>query len=173
MEQSQNNYYIRRTCSACGDEQVRVLSRRQAAFEASAVSKLFENVCKKCSSTASSTLFPAPPIDLELLKEWAKDPLLSFAPQDEDLVLAEEDYLGHILETLDTVPLTDHKRNLLMSALCVIVYDNSHEENLQCQNHLKERVIEELNKRKDKLRMAEDWIMDYIKEVVYPQLDLK
>jgi hypothetical protein len=93
--------------------------------------------------------------------------------QDEELLLAEEKYIDNILNILDNVALLDHKRNLLMDALCVIVYDNTIDDNKQKDEDLKERVIKELNKRTDELRKADDWIMDYLKEVVYPQLELK
>lgn len=92
-------------------------------------------------------------------------------PQDEELLLAEEQYLDMILQVLDTVPISEHKRDLLMDALCVIVYDNTTEDDSQTKDKLKEKVIQELNKRQDKLKLADNWIADYIKKVVYPQLD--
>ncbi|MEI9946450.1 MAG: hypothetical protein WDN26_19795 [Chitinophagaceae bacterium] len=92
-------------------------------------------------------------------------------PQDEELLLADEKYVDMILEVLDTMSIPDHKRDLLMDALCVIVYDNTIMDNSQRDEQLKKRVIGELNKRQGKLRLADDWIMDYIKDVVYPQLD--
>ena len=92
-------------------------------------------------------------------------------PQDEELLLADEQYVDMILEVLDTMSIPAHKRDLLMDALCVIVYDNTNKDNSQQDEQLKKRVIKELNKRQDKLKLADKWIMDYIKDVVYPQLD--
>lgn len=60
-----------------------------------------------------------------------------------------------------------------MDASCIIVYDNSIGDNSQKDIALKKRVIEELNNRQDKLKLAEDWIRDYVKDVVYPQLNLE
>ena len=59
-----------------------------------------------------------------------------------------------------------------MDSLCIIVYDNSIADNHKKDEKLKLRVIKELNKRIKKLKQANNWIMDYIKEVVYPQLEL-
>ena len=119
------------------------------------------------------TSYQTPDLDFELLKEWATNPNLHLMPQDEELLLADEKYLDNILNILDNVAILDHKRNLLMDALCVIVYDNTIDDNEQKDENLKERVIKELNKRTDQLKQADDWIMDYIKEIVYPQLELK
>ena len=91
-------------------------------------------------------------------------------PQDEELLLADEPYVNMILEVLDTTPILDHKRDLLLDALCVIVYDNSNSDNSQRDEQLRKRVVDELNKRQDMLKLADKWIMDYIKVVVYPQL---
>jgi len=76
-------------------------------------------------------------------------------PQDEELLLAEEKYLDSILNILDNEAILDHKRNLLMDALCVIVYDYSIDDNKQQDENLKERVIKELNKRTNELRTKE------------------
>ena len=128
--------------------------------------------CKNCSSSIFSTSYQTPDLDFELLKEWATNPDLYLMPQDEELLLADEKYLENILCILDTVSISDQKRNLLLDALCIIVYDNTVEDNPQKDANLRERVIRELNKRTDILKQADDWIMNYVKEVVYPQLEL-
>jgi len=167
------NYTIERTCSNCGNKERISVSKREATFELVDINEVLGQKCKKCSSTILSTTFERPDLDFELLKDWATNPDLYLMTQDEELFLANEKYLEHILKILDTVSISDQKRNLLMDALCVIVYDNSLEDNQQKDETLKKRVIIELNKRTEKLKQADDWIMDYIKEVVYPQLELK
>jgi hypothetical protein len=113
------------------------------------------------------------PVDIDILKEWADHPELYLLDQDEDLILAEVRYVDMIVEVLDTVNTSDYKTNILMSALSVIVYENTIDEhsNYAPDIKLKNKVIKELNKRFDKLQLANNWIMPYIKEVVYPQLD--
>ncbi len=52
-----------------------------------------------------------------------------------------------------------------------MVYDNSYEKNDFPNLALRETVLNEFRKRRDKLEQADEWIMDYIKELVYPQLN--
>ncbi|WP_232825787.1 hypothetical protein, partial [Algoriphagus litoralis] len=168
-----DSYTIERECSNCGSKEQISVSRREAAFELVDINEVVGNKCKICSASKFMTSYQTPDLDFELLKEWATNPDLHLMPQDEELLLADEKYLQNILNILDNVAILDHKRNLLMDALCVIVYDNTIDENEQKDENLKERAIKELNKRTDQLKQADDWIMDYIKEVVYPQLELK
>lgn len=165
-------YKITRECSQCGHQDEIEVSKREAAFELVNINTILGQSCKKCSSTKFSTSYQRPDLDFELLKEWATNQELFLMPQDEELLLADGNYVNDILNILDTVSIPEQKRNLLMDALCVIVYDNSIEDNSRKDNELKKRVIKELNLRQDKLKLANDWIMDYIKDVVYPQLDL-
>ena len=167
------SYTIERTCSNCGNKERISVSKREAAFELVDIDEVIGKKCKKCSASAFSTSYQTPDLDFELLKEWATNSDLYLMPQDEELLLADEKYLENILDLLDNVSIPDQKRNLLMDALCIIVYDNSVDDNKQKDETLKQRVIRELNKRTEKLKQADDWIMDYIKEVVYPQLQLK
>lgn len=168
-----DSYIIERTCSNCGNKERHSVSKRKAAFGLVNINKVLGQKCIKCSSTTFSRCLESFQLDFELLKEWATNDDFHLVPQDEELFLADEKHLNNILKILDNVSIPDQKRNLLMDALCVIVYDNSIEDNHQKDENLKQRVIGELNKRKEKLEQAEDWIMDYIKDVVYPQLSLK
>ena len=165
-------YTIERTCSNCGNKEQISVSKKEAAFELVDINEVIEKKCKKCTESTFSTSFERPDLDFELLKEWATNSDLYLMPQDEELLLADEKYLENILNILDSVSIPDQKRYLLMDALCVIVYDNTVEDNQQKDETLKHRVVNELNKRIEKLKQADDWIMDYIKEVVYPQLEL-
>lgn len=173
MTQADNNYKIERTCTICGHNDEIMVSKREAAFELVDINNILGTTCIKCSSTSFTTAFSKPDLDLDLLIEWATNSDLYLMPQDEELLLADEKYLDIILHILDTVPIADHKRNSFMEALCIIVYDNTSQDNSERDNQLKNRVIEELNKRQDKLMLAKDWIMDYIKKIVYPQLKTK
>ncbi len=65
--------------------------------------------------------------------------------------LADEPYLDIILQVLDIVNTLETKRNVLLVALCIIVYDNTIESNLKKDNNLKNRVIKELKKRQIKI----------------------
>ena len=168
-----DSYTIERECSNCGSKEQISVSRREAAFELVDINEVLGNKCKKCSASKFITYYQTPDLDFDLLKEWATNPELYLMEQDEELLLAEEKYIDNILKILDNVSLLDHKRNILMDALCVIVYDNSIDDNEKKDEILKNRVIKELNKRTNQLKQADDWIMDYIKEVVYPQLELK
>ena len=172
MTQPNETYKIERTCTVCGHAERLDVTKREAAFELFDVEKALGQVCKKCSSTSFTTAYQRPDLDFHLLKEWATNSDLYLMPQDEELLLADEKYVDMILEVLDTISIPDNKRDLLMDSLCVIVYDNTTMDNSQVDDPLKKGVIGELNKRQDKLRLADDCIMDYIINVVYPQLDL-
>lgn len=174
MTTEQNKKYnIKRECSNCGQITEIEVSKRESAFDLYDINKSLGLVCNKCKLTNFITYFDKPELDFELLKEWAKDPDLSLMEQDEDLIIAEAKYLEIILNVLDNEEILLQKNNILIEALCVIIYDNSVEGNEKPDNDLKKRVIEELNKRQDKLKLAEGWIMDYIKVVVYPQLQIE
>ncbi len=164
-------YFIVRTCSHCGNQEEINVSKREAAFELVDIHTILGPNCGKCNATSFSTTLEKPDLDVDLLKEWATNTDLLLMPQDEDLLLADGQYVDLILEILDHVSVPDQKRNILMEALCVIVYDNSIE-GMETDDILKQQVIEALNQRAEKLKQSDKWIMDYIKEVVYPQLTL-
>ena len=168
-----DRYTIERECSNCGSKEQIKVSKREAAFELVDIHKVVGENCNRCSASKFITHYQTPDLDFDLLKEWATNPELYLMEQDEELLLADEKHLDNILKILDNVSLLDHKRNLILDALCVIVYDNTIDDNEQKDERLKERVIKELNNRIDELRKADDWIMDYLKEVVYPQLEVK
>lgn len=171
MSAEEKSWKIFRTCHDCGHADELPVTKREAAFDLvnSVISRKY---CVNCKSTSFSTGGTKPEIDAELLKEWAADNRLSFLSQDEELMLAQGDYLDIILETLDSNPRSAYKRNVLVEALCIIVYDNSSPENSKQGKQLKERVIAELNKRPEHLQRAEKSIMDYIKKAVFPQLEI-
>ncbi len=163
---------IKRTCLACGQEGAIRVSRREAAFGLVDIHQILGKQCPNCGANTFSTVQTLVNLDETLLKEWATNEDLHLTPQDEELLLADELYLNLILLALDHFSVVDQKRNILLEALCIIVYDNSLKDNSHKDEALKQRVIKALNERKAQLKLADDWIMDYIKEVVYPQLTL-
>jgi len=162
-------YKIRRHCSNCDAQEEIEVTEREAAFDLVDINQRLGSNCKKCSSISFFISRPLPIPNFELLKEWAFNEDLYFSSQDEDLLLADGEALDAILEILDMLQLPDYKTGILMSALCVIVYNNTLGDDPQFAE-LRVRVIEELNKRLDKLLIADAFIMDYIKAIVYPQL---
>ncbi len=167
------NFYKERTCTKCGYHIRIELSKRDAAFDLVNIESEYGEICSQCNGRKFTGAQTMPHIDFGLLEEWATNLDLFLREQDEELILADEMYLEMILKVLDTMEIPQHKSNLLMDSLCIIVYDNTVEKNLKKDEKLKQRVITELNKRKEKLIQADDWIMDYIKQVVYPQLENK
>ncbi len=167
--QEPKTYKYSRTCIKCGDIKAFELDKRQAAFELFDEQQLKAN-CDNCGKSTFNASLETPELDEQLFNEWATDPELHLMPQDEELLIADAKYLKFILNALDNLELNKHKQDLLLNALCVIVYDNSHKENDSPNLKLKETVLNELRKRRDKLEQADEWIMDYIKERVYPQL---
>ncbi len=156
------------TCLKCKNEQEVSISQKTESLAANH-DKILKIKCPKCSNIKFAISYKkVVPLDFELLKEWSLHQNLFLMPQDEELFLADEPYLDIILQTLDTVKILDIKKNVLFEALCIIVYDNTIESNLKKSKQLRDRVINELNKRKQKL--TESSISDYIKEIVYPQL---
>ena len=109
-----------------------------------------------------------------MISEWAKNEALYFLSQDEDLIVGTSEYYELIIQVLAGPETLLHKKYALLSALCVIVFHNTIEggRNRKPDINLKQRAIEELNNRKELLIQAGDWIMDYIKKVVYPQLEV-
>ncbi len=163
-------YEIKRCCSKCEKIESIFISKKEAAFDLIKINEVPGSFCENCLNNVFTRFLPTVHLDFELLKEWATDLNLQLMPQDEELFLADEIYLEMILEILDTIIIPYKKNNILIDALCIIIYDNSIDDNLQRDEKLKNRVIIELNKRLDKLIKADNWIMDYIKDVVYTQL---
>jgi hypothetical protein len=167
-------YEVTRKCTECGFEVKAPLTKREAAFELYDTKELFGLGCGVCGSEKNIVEFPAMTLDEWILSEWAQDERLFLMKQDEELFLAQGEYLELILKALDSPRTLPNKKYVLLDSLCVIIYDNSvgDEGEFEPDIELKNRVIEELNRRKDLLIQAGEWIMDYIKEVVYPRLEI-
>ncbi|WP_226163478.1 hypothetical protein [Hymenobacter terricola] len=169
---SMKKYVVNRKCTDCGFEVNAPLTKREAAFELFDATELFGPTCVVCGGSKSTGSFTMPMLDEELITAWAQDEGLFVERQDEELILAEGRYLEMILGALDSPLTLLHKKHVLLSALCVIIYDNAVVDGKEWKpnNSLKQRAIDELNKRKELLAQAGDSIMDYIQKVVYPQL---
>ncbi len=115
----------------------------------------------------------------EIIENWVTGEKLDIFQQDEEIILAEGRYLEDILLLLDNYTLSKYQRQVLITALCIIVYDNSYDEELGEYNsedyslELRDKVIKELNKRLDDVLDVENYLLlPYVKKVVYPQLGL-
>ncbi len=91
--------------------------------------------------------------------------------EDLDLILADEIYIDDILNAIDNYTLSIDKLTLLISTLCVIVYNNSKITGSEINIDLRNSIINELNKRIDKIKLVEYKLYDYIKENVFTQLN--
>jgi hypothetical protein len=168
-----------RTCKDCNTIDEYVLSKIDAAFS-TRYQLIQSKKCTKCSSDKwSSISYPSPELDKELLDIWGTDAKLYFIDQDEDVILAEEENLPLFLEAIDNKLYTQPKLNTLLAAICILAYDNivapeeyTTAENIQRKARA-DNALNELIKRKHLLTNLDWEIMDYVKEVVFPRLDIK
>lgn len=162
-------YPIIRTCSKCGNVEQIDIDKKEAAFDLIDINKVLGKKCPKCQSEKFTTYGVQPDMDDELFNAWAISEDLHISPQDEDLLLADERHLNNIIRLIDSESTVKLKRDILFETLCVMVYDITENDG---NDLIKQQVIDELNKRIELLKEADDWIMDYIKDKVYPQLSI-
>ena len=158
-------YTYIRTCE-CGNIREIKVSKKEAAFRLKD-REIFNLKCEKCGKIRLKLLSREhPDLDKELLLEWVAHEDYAFMSQDEELILADVDNIDLILDVLDNYKILSFKRNILIQALCVIIYDNSRSQtkNLEIVN----RVATELYKRKQDVLAAQEGITDSIKAVVFP-----
>lgn len=171
-------YWVGRTCKDCGNEDRVELTKEQVAFQLYDKS-IERKVCSVFHSIQWQSIHhQIIKIDKALLAQWGADSNLAFLEQDEELILAEIEYLPIILEAIDAKGYLPGKITTLLEALCVLLYDNvanseeySQEEN-QKRQQVASEVIPELIKRKELIKGASPAIRDYIKEVVFPLMEL-
>ena len=163
-------YEYQRACK-CGNVDSYEVTRKEASFSLKE-REIGNNECSKCGSKDFASLSsPQPEFETDLLIEWGNNPDYFFMEQDEDLLLAEDKNIEMILDVLDNHQILSQKRNILIEALCVIIYDNSvSDEN---NSDLINRVAKELKKRETDVLNAQDWIMDYIKKVSFPIIGIE
>lgn len=173
-------YLLIRTCKDCQNEDIFEFTKIQAAFELYDSSELWKKNCSKCNNTnCSSIQHPYVKLDQEIFDLWGKDEKLFLSPQDEDIILAEMDNLPMILAAIYEEKYLSSKISTLIESLCVLLYDNT----VKCNDYTEEEnqkreknaqiIRPELIRIKDKIKANEELIMDYIKEVVFPQLEIK
>ncbi|HRO98974.1 MAG TPA: hypothetical protein PLN54_06015 [Flavobacteriales bacterium] len=95
--------------------------------------------------------------------------------QDEELVLANEEYLETMLNILDNELGLPHKRGVIIEAMCVMAYDNLNTINNTPspeQAGRANRVLQELTKRKSLVLTHKNLVMDYVQKEVFPRLDI-
>lgn len=161
-------YFIYRTCNNCGKIEKIPLTKREAVFDLVDILKTMPT-CPECGSASFNSGSEKPPIELELLKEWATNEALYILEQDEDLMIANACLPDHIVEVIDTMEPKGYKLGMLVSSLCVIVYDNTR---VDGNAELRSQAIIVLNQRIELLRSMESYIDSYIAQVVFPQLNL-
>jgi hypothetical protein len=173
-------YSLTKTCKHCKHVDSEELTKVEAAFELFDTCKFLKKSCSNCGSLYhESFTHTYPTLDKELLDMWGSNPDLYLMEQDEELLLAEYHYLPMLLEAIDESLYLKSKVNVLIEAVCIILYDNlvspeeySDSENKQ-RDKIAEKVIPELIKRKDRVLDAGNAVMGYITDVVYPQIGLK
>ena len=172
-------YWVSRRCKSCGQEDKLELTKLQSAFELYDTSTIWTQLCSVCKSDECESLHhPLVKLDQELLDIWGNNPHLAMMSQDEELLLAEIEYLPIILRAIDNKEYLPSKVNVLLEALCILVYDNlanaskySPEENLK-RKQIADLVKPELVERKTLVENASAFIRDYIKEIVFPEIGL-
>ncbi len=173
-------YKLTRTCKDCKHIDSIELTKVEAAFELYDSSKIWKMPCSNCGSISCESLGQHHlTLDKELLDIWGYNPELFFMEQDQELLLAEYKYFHMLLEAIDESKYLKSKIDVLVEAICILLYDNtvspeeySYKENKERES-IAEKVRPELIKRNARIADAGDAVMDYIKEVVYPQIGIK
>lgn len=165
-------YLYTRLCK-CGKTDFINVTKIEAAFNL----KHDEALNKKCASCdknkLSSLALSQPDIDNELLTLWSKEPNYYFSSQDEDLVLAQfEDNIDLYLEFIDSEQTPIYKKAILTEALCVMIFDRIQLKTTESQDPMFQKLISELKKRKEVISTMQYQLMDYIKTVVFPVLEI-
>lgn len=117
-----------------------------------------------------------PDLNEEILETWAKDTDLTLLQQDEDLMIANAIALPLLTAFVLRRDISNNKRRVLLSAICVVVYDNRpDDENSGAEPNLKAAqsaiafLADHIGLFKE---IGDEYICDYIKEVVYPLIGM-
>lgn len=154
------------------------MTKTQAAFVQRWPNRIGDS-CSRCGSTAwAGTSIEQPPLDRELLDEWGSDPGLSFLDQDEEIVLADPSNLELLVEAIDHERYLSAKTRILVEALCVMLYDHSYPSDEFSPDELRQRSVFAdrmrplLRARSHMLQKTGAFVMDYVAEVVFPQIGI-
>jgi hypothetical protein len=173
-------YKLTRTCKGCKNVDLTILTKIEAAFELYDSNVIWKTPCSKCGSENCESIgCNTPTLDKELLDIWGNDSELFLMEQDQELLLAEYDYFPMLLKAIDESKYLKTKINVLIEAICILLYDNivAPEEYSKKENKEREiiakKVRPELIKRRNRIMEAGYSVMDYIQEIVYPQIGIK
>ena len=156
-----------RTCSDCKAEETRKLEKLKAAFVQHST---WDQPCEGCGGSQFSTMsMPMPKLDAEIMEAWIADENLSLMEQDEDIILASKENLELLKAYVVRDDAGPEKRAMLLSALCVLVYESDETEDGQT---LEDAIKFLRNNRHLFEEIGDGAIFDYIKNVVYPKIGL-
>lgn len=167
-------YTISRKCSDCENVDYYSVSKKEVAFLHN--NSYWNKPCSKCKSIKCASLnYPIVEIDDELMTIWSKDAALFFLDQDEELILAEEEYVDLIIRYIDSDVILPSKRGVLIEALLVLIYDIITDEDGidKIKIPLLQNIKEFLLQRRQYIHDYDYLVRGYVKEIVYPELDLK
>lgn len=117
-----------------------------------------------------------PPLDEDVLQAWATNADLTILQQDEDLMLADAETLPLLKQFVQRNDILPAKRSVLLSALCVLVYDNIPDEDDPAlgDEKLLNDVTQFLVHNVQLFQTIDDgYIHDYVKTAVYPRIGLQ
>ena len=156
-----------RTCSDCESEETRKLEKLQAAF---IQHSHWDQPCQNCGGTQFSTMsLPMPKLDVDIMEAWVKDETLNLMEQDEDIILASKENLELLKAYVVRDDAGPEKRSMLLSALCVLVYESDESEDGQT---LEDAIKFLRNNRHLFEEIGDGAIFGYIKKAVYPKIGL-
>lgn len=165
-------------CAKCQHEQTRLLSPEVAAFKERSS---WETTCPKCGHAEFQAMsWPRPTPTMDLFEEWAVDVNLSFLEQDEDLYMASADYVPFLEQFVTRRGIPEIKRATLLSALCVIIYENvsdanepNDSEDESMDPKLGEHVLQFLKRNLYLFdEIDKDYLYGYIARDVLPRLGI-
>ncbi|GGB67813.1 hypothetical protein GCM10007424_04750 [Flavobacterium suaedae] len=172
-------FLAQKQCKKCRNIDEYQITKIEAAFSLKD-DFIYNQACSKCGSkdyvSYSRDLVA---VDQEILDIWGNNPSYHFLDQDEDLLLAYMQYMPILLNAVDNNLYPQEKLNIVILALCILLYDNtgdysqySAEESKKMQQNA--AIIQaELLKRNNIIFKHQDVIMNYIKKRVFPLIDLK
>ena len=76
------------------------------------------------------------------------------------------------LKFIDQNEIDIGKRNVLIEALCVMIYDKANKSDQKSLDIIS-TIATELKKRSELVQQSESWIMDYIKKVSFPIIGIE
>lgn len=115
--------HLTKTC-VNGHAKMIGLTPLEAMFELYNFKQIWDTPCAVCGAKTESLGLSKPDLTAELLEIWASHPNYHFWVQDEDIFLAEMEHLPLLLQALDSPDFPKGKTSIIVSALCVLWYEN-------------------------------------------------